>query len=124
MVFTYDWGVGRHFDNVETVHFQKFFCGSCGGAGHTREFFVETKIILESDRPRSASFTFNFYTLLGFNCLMYPLAPAPAGLESPRKGIDDNYFPFFNHVIFVSLEKRSEEHTSELQSQSNLLFPF
>ena len=69
-VFAHHRKVRWDHDHFEVIDFTKFFGFGVGGAGHPREFTVETEVVLESDARQCLVLGADLDTFFGFDCLV------------------------------------------------------
>ena len=94
-----------NLDDNELVDFRELVGFRRGGAGHSGELLVKTKIILKGDRGQGDVLRLDRYALLRLKRLMQPLGVTPPGHHSSRKFVDDHDFVVTNDVVLVALEK-------------------
>ena len=76
-----------------------------GGAGHARQLFVETKIILNGDGGEGLRLALDFHAFLGLDRLVQAVAPAPAIHGAASMFIDDDHLAVFDDVMRRPIDK-------------------
>src|SRR3989338_7930154 len=104
--------VCRYDDRIEPVHFVELLRRSRGSARHACQLGIEAEIILERNRCEGTALLLDRYALLGLDCLMEALRPAPPRLETAGELIDYYYLPVTHNVILVPQEQRFGAHRS------------
>src|SRR3989344_2768722 len=95
--------VRRDNNSVQAVYLIELLGGRERGAGHARELFVETEIVLERDRGKRARLLLNRHTFFRFDRLVQALRPPPPRLQAPGKLIHDHDLTVAYNVFFVAL---------------------
>src|SRR3989344_1711525 len=62
---------------------------------------IHPEVVLERDCRERLTLLLNWNLLLGLNCLMESVAPAPSHHQAPRKFIDDHYLVLLYHIVAV-----------------------
>ena len=97
--------VGGDHHDFEVVDFFELGRFRLGGAGHARQLFVHAEVVLERNRGERLVLPLDLNAFLGFNRLVEPVAPAPAGHQATRELVHDDHFALFHHVVAVELEQ-------------------
>ena len=84
---------------MEFINRAKFFRFRICGSGHTSQFFIHTKIVLESDAREGLIFIFYFYALFRLQRLMQSIAVAPSCHHATGELIDNDDFPILHHIV-------------------------
>ena len=98
--------VGRDDHDVELVDLGELFGLGVGGAGHAGELAVLAEVVLEGDGRERLVLALDLDLLLGFDCLVEPVAPAPARHQAARELVDDDDPAVLDHVLDVEVEQR------------------
>jgi len=83
LVAAHERPVGGDDDGLEAVDLLEFVGFRVGRAGHAGQLFVHAEVVLESDRGERLVLGLDAHAFLGFDRLMQPFGPAPAGHERP-----------------------------------------
>ena len=102
-VFSGNRSVCGDFHNVHTVDVTEFvfFCFGC--TSHTAFFVVFVEVVLECDGSQCFAFPAYLYIFFCFDCLMQTVGITSAGHHTTGEFVDDNDFPFMNHIVFVQM---------------------
>src|SRR6267143_1328971 len=95
--------VGRDHDHLELVDLVELLRLGHGGTGHPRQLFVQAEVVLVSDGGQRLRLLLDLDAFFGFNRLVEPIGPAPAGLLPAREFVDDDYLAVLDQVITVAL---------------------
>ena len=97
--------VGGDFHNVQRVDGSKFRFFRLRRTRHTRQFLVQTEVVLEGNRCPRFVFAANFQTFLRFDGLVQTVRITSAVHQTAREFVNDNHFAFFDDVVFVQVEE-------------------
>ncbi len=100
-----DWPVCRYFDHAQLVNLHKLIGFGLGRAGHTRQFIIQTEIVLERHRGEGDVFRLDLRTFFGLNRLMQPVRQAAARHHPASKFVDQHNFVVAHDVILITLEQ-------------------
>ena len=93
--------VGGHHRDFQLVYLVKLVCLGGGGSGHARQFAVHTEVVLQGNGGVGDALPLDLYPLLSLNSLVQAVGPAAAGLEPPRKFVDNHHLAVLDHVLYV-----------------------
>ena len=97
--------VGGNDDDAELVDVLELGRFGFGGAGHARQFLVETEIILDGDRRQRLRLALDGHAFLRLDRLVQTVAPAAARHEAAGEFVDDHHLVFLDDVFDVLLEE-------------------
>ena len=98
-----DFAVGRHLDDAKPVDLGEFVGFGHGSAGHARQLFVKTEIVLECHAGQGHVLRANLAAFLGFDGLMQTFGQASACHHATREFVDQHDFAVAHDVILVAL---------------------
>ena len=103
MVFTTTLAVGRNHHRLKTVDFLEFvgFCVRC--TRHSRQFAIQTKVVLEGDGCHRLVLSLDSNSFLGLHRLVQTIAPAAPRHQPPGKLIDDDDFALLHDIVLVTV---------------------
>jgi len=101
LVFEVCWN-RKHIQSVDPE--ELLFLGK-RRTSHTSQFAVHAEIILDGDGGMRDIFRLHLHALLGFDCLVQTVGPAPSGHHATGKLIHDDDFAILDNVILISPEK-------------------
>ncbi len=95
----------RHDHHFEAIDLLKLEGLGVRRAGHARQLLVEAEIVLEGDRGDGLVLFPDPHALLGLDCLVKAVRPAPAGHRAAGKLVNDHYFAIAHDVLDVPAEQ-------------------
>jgi hypothetical protein len=95
--------VRGHRNHVEPVGAHEFRRFGFGGAGHTRETFVEPVVVLQGDGGEGLVLLLDGHTFLRFHGLVETIGPAAAIEDTTSELVDDLHLAVLDDVILVDL---------------------
>ena len=97
--------VRRHHHDLEAVDLLELVGLGVGGAGHAGELAVHAEVVLEGDRGEGLVLVLDLHLLLGFDCLVQAVGPAPALHQPAGELVDDDHLVVLHHVVLVAVEE-------------------
>ena len=100
-VYTLYWSVGRDLYNVHSVDITEFFffCKCC--TGHTALLVIFIKEVLECDRRKRFTLSFDLNMFFCFDCLMKSVRITTSRHDTSGKFINDQNLVIFYNIILV-----------------------
>ena len=106
-IFARNWLVWRYLDDIEAINLLEFLRLSKCRTGHTAQFFVHAKIILERNRRQRHTLLEHRHAFFRFNRLMQALiVPTPLHQTTSVLIHDDHFAIICYHIIFIAREQR------------------
>ncbi len=103
VIYSYYRLICRNFNYVQGIYCLELFRLGESGTGHSRKLFIESEIVLESNRSQGLVFFLYINPLLGLYCLVQALRVSSAKHETPGKLIYNYYLSVFNYIIYIPL---------------------
>ena len=119
VVIANHWTIRWDDDNVQFVDVVELVRLGFGSASHSRQFVVETEVVLNSDRSECLSFAIDLDPFFCLDGLMQTIAPATSRHLSPGVLIDDEDLIFLDDVIDIFLEQ-----AVSAKELGNIVYPF
>ncbi len=102
-VHTPDRPVGWDDHHVQLIDIVKFGGLRLRRAGHARQFFIETEIVLNGDRRQRLCLTLDLHTFLGLDRLMQTVAPPPSRQDAAGELVHNIHAVVLYDVIDILL---------------------
>ena len=116
------WPIGRNDQHVESVDVVELEGLGIGGTGHPRQFLVKTEIVLEGGGSQRLALALDRHALLGLDCLMKTLRPAPPRHGTASMLVDDDDIAVGDDVIDVTvIEATSAQRGMNMLQQAQIL---
>ena len=97
--------IRRNHVHVQLVDIVKLGRFGFGRTGHSRQFLIKPKIILNRDRRQCLGLTIDLDAFLRFNRLMQSIAPPPARHFAASEFVDNHDLIIFEDVLDIFLEE-------------------
>ncbi|MNS79883.1 hypothetical protein D3C72_1135470 [compost metagenome] len=104
-IFTDHWAVRWNDNGIQFVDRAKFERFGIRGTGHARQFFIQTEVVLESDRSQRLVLVLNIDAFFRFHSLVQTIRPATALHGTASVFINDDHFAVFHDVIHIAGEQ-------------------
>ncbi|CAB4330774.1 unannotated protein [freshwater metagenome] len=105
LIDTLHYAVSRDRNYSELVNLVEFRCLSHRSSGHSRNFLIETEVVLKCDRCKSLIFIFNLDALFGFERLVETFRIATPREHATCVLINNQELTIHYYIIFIALKK-------------------
>ena len=93
--------VGGDLDDVQLVNLPELSLLGEGGTGHTGQFLVHPKVVLEGDGGQGLGLPLHLDPFLGLNGLMESFVITAADHETAGKLVDDDDLAVLDHIVNI-----------------------
>ncbi len=90
--------------HIHTIDFAELFLFGFGGSRHTRQFLIESEVVLEGHDSDGLALLLDGHALFGFQCLVDAVAEAAPVHQAPRELVHDNDFAVAHHIVDIFFE--------------------
>ena len=118
-IFTLHRDICGNLNNIHAVYIAKFLFLCQSRTCHTAFLFKFIKKVLERDSRKRLAFTFYFYMLFGFYCLMEPVGITASRHNTPGKFIYNQNLIVLYHIILIP-----EHQVMRAQRQNDIVLDF
>ncbi|CSB39033.1 Uncharacterised protein [Vibrio cholerae] len=92
------------FQTINLLEFKRF---GISGTRHTRQLFIQTEVVLESDRSQSLVFVLDLHPFFCFYRLVQTIRPATTRHSTTGMFINDHHFTIGCHDVIDVLFKQN-----------------